>query len=76
MPNTQITIAPSVDKGWIVIWITVVDQVWFGSIVIWITIVDQVWFGSIKIEYDLAATRHPLPIFKRKRMAGGGPEPG
>ncbi len=28
--NTQKTIAPSVDKGWIVIWITVVDQWWLG----------------------------------------------
>ncbi len=39
--NTQITIAPSVDKEWIVIWITVVDQI---------------WFGRTKIEYDFART--------------------
>ena len=28
--NTKITIAPSVDKGWILIWITVVDQGWLS----------------------------------------------
>ncbi len=28
--NTHIAIAPSVDKGWIVIWITVVNQGWFA----------------------------------------------
>ncbi len=39
--NTQITIAPSVDKG---------------CIVIWITVVDQVWFGRTKIEYRLCPT--------------------
>ena len=37
--NTQITIVASVDKGWIVIWITVVDQVGLAEL--------------LKIEYRL-----------------------
>ena len=51
--NTQITIAPSVDKGWIVKWITVVGH---G------------WLGRTKNEYSwtwfMVATRHPLLILR------------
>ncbi len=54
--STQITIAQSVDKGWIVVLITVVDQWWFH------------WFGRTKNEYHFipveSCRKAPASYFK------------